>query len=229
LVQGCAGLIPSHEDLTPPRVEESFQVRKGRPGIVIGVPQGTLDENTGVIAADLATLTGFSLVVVTGAAHLDSDGRAPRESVAPLSAQLDHETRADDAYRRRVAEAAQGPLRLYVEVYGDGPSGGAGRVEIRTIGFSRDDAWRLLTLFELIRDSRLEEPSVPRLEVRVESLDGVHSPASAAWQGRMPAKASRALAIDLPRAARTTYREAYTKVLGTFLSESVTVLMQKDR
>jgi len=217
LLQGCAGLFQGREDVG---WEGSVQVRKGRPGIVIGAPLGTIEENTGVIAGDLATLTGFSLVVASGSGPLGSSGRSPRVCVAGRAAWLDREPRADEVYRRRVAEAAQGPLRLYVEVHGDGPNG-AGRVEISTMGLSRDDAWRLRTLFELIRDSRLDQPSVPRFEVQVDSLDGTPSSGQAAGQ-------PRALCIDLPQAARTTYREVYTGVLGAFLTESVTILMVRD-
>jgi hypothetical protein len=227
LLQGCAGLIQGKEELPVPG--ESFQVRKGRPGMVIGAPRGSLDGNTGVIAADLAHLTGFGLVVAQGPAGSDRDGRPPRPSLAGFVAPLDRETGTAQAYRRHVAEAAQGPLRLYVEVYGNGSHGGAGRVEITTVGLGPDDAWRLRTLFELIRDSHLDEPSAPRLEVRVESLDLIASRAAAARQGGLLAEAPRALSIDLPQAARTTYRKVYTQVLGAFLSESVNVLKLGER
>src|SRR6266446_5653137 len=77
-LQGCAGLIPGREGATGPaeisRGEGSFQVRRGRPGIVIGAPHGTSDKGTDIIARDLAGLTGFSLVLATGFSHLGSDG-----------------------------------------------------------------------------------------------------------------------------------------------------------
>ena len=122
-----------------------------------------------------------------------------------------------------------GPLRLYVEVHGNAHEESAGRLEIATVGFSREDAWRLKTLFELIRESRLDDPAVPRLEVWVESLDPVRYTASAAKQAGMLAVAPRALHIELPRAARTTYREIYTELLGAFLSESATFLVPRER
>jgi hypothetical protein len=225
LLQGCAGLIQGKQDMTAPAEvpagEGRVLVHKGRPGIVIGAPRAVLDRNTDVIAGDLARLTGFGLVVVKvpGGRESDTDG------VVGTPARFDPETpgarRMYDAYRRYVTEASQGPLVLYVEIDGSGRSGSAGRVEIAAVGLGRDDGWRLQTLFELIRDSRLDDPAVPRLEVWVESVD----PARAGVLNVAP----RALHIDLPGAARTTYREIYTKVLGEFLSESVAVLMPRPR
>ena len=240
--QGCAGLIQDKEGVTGPaeisRGEGSFQVQRGRPGIVIGAPHGTSDKGTDIIARDLAGLTGFSLVVATGFSHLGADGRRlnvnrPTESVPGTPARLEAESedarRVYEAYRRHVAEAAQGPLRLYVEVHGNAHKESAGRLEIATVGLSREDAWRLKTLFELIRDSRLDDPAVPRLEVWVESLDPVRYTASAAKQAGVLAGAPRALHIELPRAVRTTYREIYTELLGAFLSESATFLVPRER
>ncbi len=225
LLQGCAGLIEGKQDVAAPAEvpvgEGRVLVHKGRPGIVIGAPRGALDRNIDVIAGDLARLTGFGLVVVKVPGRRESD----TDRVLGTPARFDPETpgasRMYDAYRRYVTQAAQGPLMMYVEVDGNGRSGSAGRVEITAVGLSRDDVWRLRTLFELIRDSRLDDPAVPRLEVWVESVD----PARAG----VLAVAPRALHIDLPGVARTTYREIYTTVLGAFLSESVAVLMPRPR
>jgi hypothetical protein len=198
-----------------------FQVRKGRPGIVIGAPPGASDAETDTVARELASLTGFGLVVVKGSA-----GRNPGALVR-VEDNNEDALSAYHAYRRHVADAAQGPLRLYVEVHGAGPRGSAGRLQIATVGLSLDDAWRLKTLFELIRDARVQNP-VPRLEVSVEP--------GAASRDMVPAArpvgalgAPRALEIDLPRAARTTYREVYTSVLATFLTESAAFLVVRER
>jgi hypothetical protein len=129
-----------------------------------------------------------------------------------------------------VSEAAQGPLRLYVELHGNDHTESAGRVEIATVGLTREDAWRLKTLFELIRDSRIgAADGVPRLEVRVESIDPLRYTASAAKQYGVLASSARALHIELPRMARTTYREAYTELLADFLAQSATLLAPPGR
>src|SRR5262249_40644629 len=128
----------------------AFQIRKGRPGIVIGTPPGPSDAETDAVARELASRTGFGLVAVNGSAAR-------------------HQSHADalQMYRRLVADVAQGPLRLYVEVHGDADRSSAGRVQVATGGLSPDDAWRLKTLFELIRDARVKKPT-PRLEMVVE-------------------------------------------------------------
>ena len=239
-VQGCAGLIagkdPAETASPPPAAARSgMQIEKGRPGLVIAAPHGTSDTATDVIGRELARLTGFSLVVVTGHARLDAEGRRynvnrPTESVPGAAARLEVETDAArqvyQAYRSHVADAAQSPLRLYVELHGNGRPESAGRVEIATVGVSPDDAWRLKTLLELIRDSRVPpEGGVPRLDVWVESQDPVWYTASAAKQSGILAQTPLALHIELPRVARTTHREVYTAMLADFLIQSAALLL----
>lgn len=241
--QGCAGLITGKESAEAPPAPAprapaaggAVQVEKGRPGLVIAAPHGTSDSATDVIGRDLAKLTGWGLVVVTGYNHLDAEGRRynvnrPTEGVPGTAARLEVETEPArqiyQAYRRQVAEAAQGPLRLYVELHGNGRKESAGRLEIATVGVGRDDAWRLKTLLELIRDSRLPpEGDVPRLDVWIEALDPLWYTASAAKQSGMLGQATLALHIEIPRAARTTHREAYTTVLADFLIQSASLLL----
>jgi hypothetical protein len=248
VVQGCAGLIAGKDSAeAPPAVATrptgspggSVQVEKGRPGLVVAAPHGTSDTATDLMGRDLAKLTGFGLVVVTGYTHVDASGRRynvnrPTESQPGAAARLEVETeparRVYQAYRRQVAEAAQGPLQLYVEVHGNGRPESAGRMEIATVGVSRDDAWRLKTLLEMIRDARLPaESDVPRLDVWMEPHDLIWYTASAAKQSGMLAQAKLALHIELPRAARTTYREAYTAVLADFLIQSSVLLLPSAR
>jgi hypothetical protein len=249
LVQGCAGLIAGKDTaespapaVPAPRTTApggSVQVEKGRPGLVIAAPHGTSDAATDLMGRELAKLTGFGLVVATGYANLDGEGRRynvnrPTESVPGVAARLEVETEAArqvyQAYRRHVTEAAQGTLRLYVEVHGNSRPESAGRVEIATVGVSRENAWRLKTLLELIRDSRLPpEGNVPRLEVWMESQDPVMYTASVAKQSGILAQTPLALHIELPRAARTTHREAYTTVLADFLIQSATLLLPPPR
>lgn len=197
LLSGCAGLVGGKPPVSvgePPRPPQpgGFSVQKGRPGYVIGAPRGTTG-TTDVIGLDLARRTGFGAVVATGSGTLE-------------------------AYGRSVAEAAQGPLRFYVEVHGDGQEDTMGRVEIATVGLDKEDAWRLKTLLELVRDAHLRgQPDAPRLEVAVEPADTLRSAAPASKSGGLLARSDKALHIELPRAARTTYRETYTAVLGDFL------------
>jgi len=236
VLQGCSGLTTISPEVTSPRAtatggDGNVLVRKGRPGVVIGVPQGTVGENTGLIAGDLASLTGFGLVVSKDASWASPGDRSVgrRDGDLATTASVAREprgtSRADVAFWRHVVDAAQGPVGLYVEIDGRARQDGVPRVAIATVGLSPDDQWRLKTLFELVRDSRLDSSAVPRLEVQVEPLDAGRPSLPSEWR---PA-ASRALQIDLPVVARVTYREVYTRVLGAFLTESAIVLMPKAR
>jgi len=248
LVQGCAGLIGGKESAEAPPASGAppagapgavpggtVQVEKGRPGLVIAAPHGSSDTATDALGRELAKLTGFSLVVVNGYTHVDREGRRynvnrPTESEPGEAARDEVETagarQVYQAYRRQVGEAAQGPIRLYVEVHGNGRKESEGRMEIATVGIGRDDAWRLKTLLELIRDSRLPpDGDVPRLEVWMEPGDPIWYTASAAKRSGILSQVPLALHIELPRAARTTYREAYATVLADFLIQSAALLL----
>src|SRR4030095_2757065 len=155
LLSGCAGLIGGKASVPTadaPRPEPrgpaylpgqgSMSVQKGRPGHVVGAPHGTTDSATDVIGLELARRTGFGAAVATGFGKLDTEGRRynvnrPTESLAGAApnaeTQTDGARRVFDAYSRSVAEASQGPLRVYVEVHGTGhldtagPGGAAAR------------------------------------------------------------------------------------------------------
>ena len=249
VLQGCAGLIPGKESVEAPPTAPSrapaspaggsVHVEKGRPGLVVAAPHGTSDVATDVLGRDLARLTGFGLVVVTGYTNVDAVGRRynvnrPTESAPGAPARQEVETEGArsvyQSYRRQVADAAQGPLRLYVEVHGNAREESATRIEIATVGVSREDAWRLKTLLEMIRDARLTaEGDTPRLDVWMEPQDRLWYTASAAKQSGILAQTALALHIELPRAARTTYREAYTTVLADFLIQSAALLLPPTR
>lgn len=239
-VSGCAGLIGGRESVpttSAPRPDQrgpvylpgqgSLSVQKGRPGYVIGAPHGTTDSATDVIGLELARRTGFGSAVATGYGKLDAEGRRynvnrPTESLAGAppgsETQTEAARRVFEAYNRSVAEASQGPLRVYVEVHGNGHQDTAGRVEIATVGLSKEDAWQVKTLLELIRDAYLRgQPETPRLEIFVEPVDTLRYSASASKSGGMLGRSEKALHIELPKVARTTSRDAYTSMLADFL------------
>lgn len=224
----------------PSRPEEgSFSVERGQPGLVIGVPHGTSDIATDRIGQDLARLTGWGAVVARGFSHRGPEAarlhvNRPTESAPGAAPGLEAESaearRVYEAYAGHVTAAAQGPLRLYVEIHGNGREESTGRIEIATVGVDRDAAWRLKTLLELILDARLGATvKVPRLEILVEPLDALHYTASAAKARGLLRTAPRALHIELPRAARTTHREVYTAVLADFLVQAAPALLSVSR
>src|SRR5512144_1541454 len=126
VVQGCAGLIAGKDSAEAPpagpgRVPGpgagAVQVEKGRPGVVIAAPHGTSDSATDVMGRELAKLTGFSLVVVTGSTHSDAAGRRyninrPTESEPGAAARRgggpQPGPQAHQTGRAQLAAAAQG-------------------------------------------------------------------------------------------------------------------------
>jgi hypothetical protein len=215
-----------------------MSVRPGLPGLVIAAPHGTTDSATDVLVEDLARLTGWSAVVVRGYSRRDGSGgrlhvNRPTEGPAGAPAARERETpEARDvhrAYAEHVARAAQGPLRLYVELHGNARAESAERIEIATVGIGRDEAWRLRTLLELVRDARLGGRPEPRLAVLVEPLDRVHYTAAAAKERGLLGTASRALHVELPRPARLEHRATYAAILAEFLTQAAGILLAGER
>jgi hypothetical protein len=209
----------------------------GRPGVVIAAPHGTSDARTGEIAAELGRRTGFGVVVAAGF-NLEPDttdgpgrrhqvnrpfegtpGRPPSEEAATEGAR-----RVYEAYEQRVREIAQGPLAFYAEIHGNNHRDAASRIEIATVGVDHDEAVRLRTLLELIRDAHLRSaPEAPRLQILVEPADALRYAASGAKRDGILRLPERALHIELPAAARTEWRETYTAILADFLVQVVSI------
>lgn len=234
LLQACAGAIAGGAE-TPAPERGRFTVEPGQAGLVIGSPHGTSDRATDLIGLELAGRTGWGVVVATGFSHLDAEGRRlnvnrPTESVPGVAPRLEAETAEArlvyEAYRAHLMTVAQGSLRLYVEVHGNGRKESADRIEIATVGLAREDARRLKTVLGRVRDAHLAgRDELPRLDVLVEGLDPLRYTASAAKRVGVLRLAERAMHIELPRVARTTHRDAYTALLGDFLSQIGTLLL----
>jgi hypothetical protein len=218
LVSGCATTQP-----TPPRLDGlpgTIAAQPGRPGLVIAAPHGTSDARTGEIVTELGRRTGFGVVVATGF-NLDTSespgrryqvnrpfegrpGRPPSEDVESEAAR-----RIYDAYEQRVRETARGPLTFYVEIHGNNHRDVADRIEIATVGVDLDEAMRLRTLLEL------------RLRIFVEPASTLGYAASGAKRDGILKLPKRALHVELPRAARTEWRELYVAILADFLLQAV--------
>jgi hypothetical protein len=210
----------------------------GRPGVVIAAPHGTSDARTGEIAAELGRRTGFGVVIAAGF-NLEPDtkdspgrrhqvnrpfegtpGRPPSEETATESAR-----RVYEAYEQRVRAIAQGPLTFYAEIHGNNHRDATTRIEIATVGVDYDEAVRLRTLLELIRDAHLRRvPNAPRLDVLIEPADTLRYAASGAKRDGILRLPQRGLHIELPKAARTQWRETYTAILADFLVQAVAIV-----
>jgi len=234
LLAACAAPVEFHESEGLPG---SIAGKLGLRSVVIGAPHGTSDARTGDMVAELGRRTGFSVVVARGF-NLEPDtpeqagrryqvnrpfegvpGRPPSEEVVTEGAR-----RVYEAYERKVREAAQGPLGFYAEIHGNNHRDAANRIEIATVGVDRDEALRLRALFELIRDAHLRvNREAPSLAVLVEPADTVRYAGSGAKRDGILGLARRALHIELPRGARTEWRETYAAILADFLVQAVSL------
>ena len=209
--------------------------RPGRPGVVVAAPHGTSDIGTREIASEIARRTGFGLVVATGfdvtpGSH-GAPGRRyqvnrPVEGVPGRPAAEDADSGVArtvyDAYERSVREVSQGPLRFYTEIHGNSRQEAVDRIEIATVGVDVEEAEKLRTLFELVRDAHLRaRPGALRLAVRVEPADPLVYTASGAKRTGILRLPERALHIELPRMARGDSRELYTLILSDFLLQAI--------
>jgi hypothetical protein len=232
VASGCAtsGSLPELEGL-PGKI--SGQV--GRRGVVIAAPHGNSDARTGELTAELGRRTGFGVVIATGF-NLEPDtrerpgrryqvnrpfegtpGRPASEDVASEGARQVYR-----AYEQRVREVAQGPLVFYAEIHGNNHRDAVNQIEIATVGVDRDEALRLRALFELIRDAHLRaNREAPRFEILVEPANPVRYAASGAKRDGILRLPQRALHIELPKAARTDWRETYIAILADFLVQAV--------
>ena len=229
--------------LDSPRAQGHIATRPGRPGVVVAAPHGTSDTATGEIAAEVARRTGFGLVVATGF-NVEPDSRErpgrryqvnrPGEGVPGRPANEEVGTGAAqsvyDAYERGVRETSQGPLRFYVEIHGNNRREAADRIEIATVGVDREQAVKLRTLLELVRDAHLRaRPPGPKLVILVEPADLVVYAASGAKRAGILRLPQRALHIELPRVARHEGRELYTLILSDFLLQAIALPLPVGR
>ena len=221
ILYGCAA---EPVRLTPGAPPGYIATRPGKPGFVIAAPHQRT--TTFLAALGLVVATGFALEPD----RPDGPGRRyqvnrPLEGVpgrpAAQEVSSDGARRVYEAYEQRVRAVAQGPLAFYVEIHGNNRREAAQRIEIATVGTDRNDALRLKTLLELIRDAhRRARPGSQRLDVLVEPAHPVMYGASSAKRVGIFRLPAQALHIELPKTARVEGREVYTAILADFLVQA---------
>lgn len=217
-------------------------MRPGKAGLVIAAPHGSSDAGTDAIAAELARRSGFGLVIASGFAIESSDTgeRAGRRyqvnrpfegTPGRPAAEETHSPgalRVYEMYEQQVRETAQGHLSFYAEIHGNNRRDSSGQIEIATVGIDGEGALRLRALLELVRDAHLRgAPRAPRLMILIEGVDTVRYTASGAKRDGILRLPERALHIELPRAARTEWRDVYTAILADFLTEAAALRLAR--
>jgi hypothetical protein len=161
-----------------------FEVVRGRPGTVIGVPHGTADGGTLELGRVLSQRLGAGVVIVTGFWDPKTRQRVnvnrPSEELVGKGSEVLREwqspraTAANQRYDASVREAAQGRLKAFYEIHSNHKPQLEDSIQVSTLGVSYGDAKALKAAFEKARE-RLGT-DVPRLAIRVSPLDKVPYP-----------------------------------------------------
>jgi hypothetical protein len=182
---GCPGVAaaaqPAPADAEP---VGDFEMVRGRPGVVIGVPHGTADAGTLDIGRVLRERLGAGAVFVTGFWDRTSRRRInvnrPSEQIIGPESQVLREWQSDPAiaanrrYADLVKEAAQGPVRLFVEIHSNHKPEFAASIEASTLGVSLGEARKLKAAFQAAQERLAAD--VPRLAIHVSPADRVAYP-----------------------------------------------------
>jgi hypothetical protein len=190
-VPACAGLAcaqaasaPTNEAASELDQPGQFEIVRGKPGVVIGVPHGTADSGTLEAGRLICERLGVAGVFVTGFWDPKTRQRInvnrPTEQIIGLASNVVREWRSDRAvaanarYDECVRQAAQGRVRAFFELHSNRRPPNTDSVEVSALGVKSDEAGRFRSAFEAARD-RLAQ-GVPRLAVHVSPLDRVTYP-----------------------------------------------------
>jgi len=220
MLPALAGAASTAADANDLDAFGKFEVARGRPGIVIGVPHGTPDVGTLELGRVVGERLRAGAVFVTGFWDPKTRQRVnvnrPTEELIGPDSQVLREWRsaravaANQRYDAVVKEAAQGPLRAFYEMHSNHKPQFADSIEVSTLGILPGDARALKAAFERARE-RLD-PDVPRLAIHVSPLDKVTFP-NYRHASSVSAFSARGCAIEHPGRvlARHEWRLAYAR------------------
>jgi hypothetical protein len=206
---------------------DTIPSRARRRGLVIGAPHGSYDAYTAGIAKQLAFQTGWAAVIARGFTPTESgDGRRinvnrPTERHVSLSEREFETERARAAYEQfktSVLSAAGGNLELYIDIHHNDGS----RIEVATVGLSKEEARVIKKAYRVARDQALlGRPEIAVVELAIEPLDELEVGAWAAKTHGILSVAPRSLHFELPAPvivmASDRQREIYTGVLAQLI------------
>jgi hypothetical protein len=207
---------------------DSIRSRARRPGIVIGAPHGSYDLYTAEIVTQLAFRTGLAAVIARGFTPTESgDGRRinvnrPTERYVSLSDREFETERARDTYKQftnSVLSAAGANLDLYIDIHQNSGS----RIEVATVGLSKEEARNIKNAYLAARDQALAaSKGISVVDLAIEPLDQLEVGAWAAKTNGILTLANRSLHFELPGdvlMAPAQHREFYTLVLAQVIAK----------
>ena len=205
---------------------ETIPGKRGQ-GIVIGAPHGTFDVYTAGIVRAICTRIHLAGIIATGFTPTETeDGRRinvnrPTERYFAASDREYETERAQVTYARfksAVLNAAQAQLELYVDIHQNGGE----RIEVATVGVSKEEARRIKSAFYSLRYNALAtSPEIAAVDFAIEPLDDLEVGAWGAKATGILTVAKRSLHFELPAAVLASARQrvVYTKVLAALIKK----------
>jgi hypothetical protein len=191
-------------------------------GNVIAAPHGTFDVHTAGIVRTICSRIRLAGIIATGFTPTETgDGRRinvnrPTERHVAAGDREFATERARVTYeqfRNAVLRAARADLDLYVDIHQNGGE----RIEVATVGVSKQEAREIKRTFYLLRDQTLaDRPEIAAVDLAIEPLDQLEVGAWAAKTNGILTVARRSLHFELPAnvLASARHRDIYTKVLA---------------
>ena len=199
-------------------------------GVVIGAPHGTFDAYTAKMVRQICSRTQLAGVIATGFTPTESgDGRRinvnrPTERHVTLSEREFETERAKTTYERfrdAVLNSARGNLDLYIDIHQNGGS----RIEVATVGVTKEEARLIKNMYRNIRDAALAgRPNMAVVDLSIEPLDEIEVGAWAAKTNGILSVAKKSLHFELPAdglMASEKHRDVYTRVLSELIDKVV--------
>ncbi|MBI4527125.1 MAG: hypothetical protein HY695_25290 [Deltaproteobacteria bacterium] len=205
---------------------ELIQSRERLSGIVLGAPHGTYDEHTAELVKRIGYLTGMATVIAKGFTPTETGGlrinvNRPTEKSPYSDSRELHSQRAEQTYaafRDLVFKAASGNLNLYIDVHQYSTEN---RIQVATVGISRQEAGRIKKLYYEIRNGHLNrQAGIEAADLVIEPVDQIEIPAWAAKAEGILSLAKKSLHFELPYQevlATPKARDAYARILAILL------------
>jgi hypothetical protein len=195
-------------------------------GIVIGAPHGSFDVYTAGMARRICSRTGIAGVIATGFTPTETRNRArinvnrPTERYVTFSDREFETERARTTYeqfKQSVLSAARGKLALYIDLHQNGGT----RIEVATVGVSRDEASFIRHTYSVLRNQALAAtPDMTAVDLAIEPLNELEVGAWATKTNGILTVPARGLHFELPAdgvMGSPRDREIYTQILGELI------------
>ena len=197
--------------------------------LVIGAPHGTFDPYTAGVAGQICARGGFPGVIARGFTPAETGSwrinvNRPTERHIATGEQEIETPRARRAYRQFTASvlaAVGGDLDFYVDIHQNTGQ----RIEVVTVGISRDVARAIKKTFLALRDAALaERMEIASVDFAIEPIDDLEVGAWAARTNGILTLAKQSLHFELPShglMSSARQRNFYTPILAELVVKMI--------